>query len=233
MVPGAPQSGPLSEAPVRRLLRSGVAAAITPPMVYWRLLLQASALAAQYVLQNASAPPRIPSLHPPPTIALPPPTFFPHAPPHRPPPASPLVPPTPLPFPRIPSPREPPTPTKEGLCLSLARPHGSFLWVLFCYVLLSLPLLLFLAFLLSRARQSLLRLRQTGSLVMTSYYALLWAVCIVNLIRCVIQVSCASSSLQLAHPRGLGCFVVLGSQACSGCPGALRDQQPVLASSVL
>jgi len=85
----------------------------------------------------------------PPHWRPPPPNESPRLPPLQPPPAAPLPPSPPSP-PRgsLPQPSSP-LPRRQGLCLALSRPQGSFLWVLLCYFLLSLPLLVFVAFLVA------------------------------------------------------------------------------------
>ncbi len=74
-------------------------------------------------------------------------------------------------------------------CVSFADPQGSVGAKVLFNVANGLPTLAFLAFLTWRLKPSLRRLVRSQSQIMTTYYAFLWVVCLLNLFRVTFQIA--------------------------------------------
>lgn len=61
-------------------------------------------------------------------------------------------------------------------------------------VLVGLPAAFFLLFLLWNVRQSIQKLRQSGSQIMSTYFAFLCGVTVINLLRCLVQIAQTENS---------------------------------------
>eukprot|EP00898_Chlorokybus_atmophyticus_P003202 jgi/Chlat1/3883/Chrsp26S04163 len=75
----------------------------------------------------------------------------------------------------------------SSFCLNLISPHSSKFHIVIYDLLVGLPTVAFVCFLVSNARKSMQRLIQSQSHIMATYYAFLWTVCLLNLLRCVVQ----------------------------------------------
>ena len=73
--------------------------------------------------------------------------------------------------------------------MSFADPQGSVGAKVLFNVANGLPTLAFLAFLTWRLKPSLRRLVRSQSQIMTTYYAFLWVVCLLNLFRVTFQIA--------------------------------------------
>mmetsp|Transcript_12567 Transcript_12567/g.41426 ORF Transcript_12567/g.41426 Transcript_12567/m.41426 type:complete len:296 (-) Transcript_12567:94-981(-) len=73
-------------------------------------------------------------------------------------------------------------------CMALVAPHASEGSTGVTYdILIGLPTLLFTVFLASRASRAVRKLKRSQSGIMTTYYLLLWSVCLMNVLRCGFQ----------------------------------------------
>ncbi|GMH35208.1 hypothetical protein BSKO_03076 [Bryopsis sp. KO-2023] len=77
---------------------------------------------------------------------------------------------------------------KVHVCVDFVSPHEDNR--IFVYdVLVGLPSMMFLLFLALNFRRSLKKLRQSGSEIMSTYFAFLWGVTTLNILRCLVQLA--------------------------------------------
>eukprot|EP00877_Chromochloris_zofingiensis_P011606 jgi/Chrzof1/669/Cz01g24150.t1 len=82
---------------------------------------------------------------------------------------------------------------KDTFCIDFVSPHPDARVIVYDLAI-GLPALAFLAFLGWHLKPSLRKLRRSQSRIMATYYGFLWAITVLNLLRCTVQIAQTGAS---------------------------------------